>query len=142
MYIRRTIEDTIRSMAEQFPCVAIYGPRQCGKSTTVDFLFGEDIRKVTLDNVEDRTLAINNPRLFIETYGWPLVIDEIQKAPELFDYIKISIDEQNLKWVKNDQKRELMYIITGSSQFELQQSVSDSLAGRCGIIDMSTFFAG
>lgn len=139
MYIRRTIEDTIRPMAEQFPCVAIYGPRQCGKSTTVDFLFGEDIRKVTLDNVEDRTLAINNPRLFIETYGWPLVIDEIQKAPELFDYIKISIDEQNLKWVKNDQKRELMYIITGSSQFELQQSVSDSLAGRCGIIDMSTF---
>lgn len=139
MYIKRTVEKVIRNLADQFPCIAIYGPRQCGKSTTVDYLFGDKIRKVTMDDLEDRTLVKNNPRLFLETNGWPLIIDEIQKAPELFDYMKILIDEQNLKWLKNGSGKELMYIVTGSSQFELQQGISDSLAGRCGIIDMSTF---
>ena len=139
MYIKRTIEKAIVSLSKQFPCIIIYGPRQCGKSTTIDHLFGGNIRKVTLDNLEDRTLANNDPRLFLETYGWPLIIDEIQKAPVLFDYIKINIDEYNRKRIREDLPIELMYIASGSSQFELQEGVSDSLAGRCGIIDMSSF---
>ena len=104
MYIKRTIEKAIVSLSKQFPCIIIYGPRQCGKSTTIDHLFGGNIRKVTLDNLEDRTLANNDPRLFLETYGWPLIIDEIQKAPVLFDYIKINIDEYNQKRIREDEK--------------------------------------
>ena len=84
-------------------------------------------------------LAISNPKLFLETYAWPLVIDEIQKAPELMGEIKKKIDSQRLIWTRENKKRELMYILTGSNRFELQQGISESLAGRCGIIDMSSF---
>ena len=75
----------------------------------------------------------------MESYGWPVVIDEIQKAPKLLDEIKKIIDEQRLVWMKNGEERQLMYILTGSNRFELQESISDSLAGRCGVIDMSSF---
>lgn len=68
-----------------------------------------------------------------------LVIDEIQKAPELMGEIKKKIDSQQLIWTRENKKRELMYILTGSNRFELQQGISESLAGRCGIIDMSSF---
>ena len=116
-----------------------YGPRQVGKSTTINQLFGEDYRSVTLDDLEDRALAIGNPRLFLEKYGFPLIIDEIQKAPQLIDEIKKIIDRQRLVWMKAGQRQELMYILTGSNRFELQQGISDSLAGRCGVIEMSSF---
>ena len=82
---------------------------------------------------------IQNPKLFLETYGWPLIIDEIQKAPALRDEIKKVIDAQRLVWVKNNEERQLMYILTGSNRFELQQGILDSLAGRCGMIDMASF---
>ena len=139
MYIRRTVEKTITSLAKSFPCLVVYGPRQVGKSTTVDFIFSNKCRKVTLDDLEDRLLAENNPKLFLETYGWPLIIDEIQKVPKLLDEIKKRIDEQRLIWLKTKTKRQLMYILTGSNKFELQQGISDSLAGRCGIIEMTSF---
>lgn len=139
MYIKRTVEEAILTAGESFPCVVIYGPRQVGKSTTIDHLFGEKYNKVTLDDSDDRVLAINNPKLFLENYGWPLVIDEIQKAPKLLDEIKKIIDEQRLSWMKNNEERKLMYILTGSNRFELQQGISDSLAGRCAVIDMASF---
>lgn len=139
MYIKRTIENTIKNLGKSFPCIVIYGARQVGKSTTVDYIFGDKYKKVTLDDIEDRTLAESNPKLFLETYGFPLIIDEIQKVPTLLDEIKKIIDEQRLKWLKNNSKRELMYVLTGSNKFELQQGISDSLAGRCGIIEMSSF---
>lgn len=139
MYVQRTVESTIRKAAESFPCLVIYGPRQVGKSTTVHMLFGDAVQMVTLDDQEDRQLAIGNPRLFLETYGWPLVIDEIQRAPALLDEIKIRIDRQRLQWMETGSPRQLMYILTGSNRFELQQGVSDSLAGRCGIVEMASF---
>ena len=139
MYIKRAIENTIKELGKSFPCIVIYGARQVGKSTTVDYIFGDKYKKVTLDDIEDRTLAESNPKLFLETYGFPLIIDEIQKVPTLLDEIKKIIDEQRLKWLKNNSKRELMYVLTGSNKFELQQGISDSLAGRCGIIEMSSF---
>lgn len=138
MYIRREIEETILKVSKSFPCIAVYGPRQVGKSTTIDFLFGEQFRSVTLDNLDDRTLAQSNPRLFLETYGFPLIIDEIQKAPTLLDEIKIIIDNKRREWLKKEEKPHLLYVLTGSNSFELQQGISDSLAGRCGIIDMSS----
>ena len=139
MYIKRTVEKAILAAGQSFPCVVVYGPRQVGKSTTIDHLFGDKYKKVTLDDGEDRALAVNNPKLFLESYGWPVVIDEIQKAPKLLDEIKNIIDEQRLVWMKNGEERQLMYILTGSNRFELQESISDSLAGRCGVIDMSSF---
>ena len=136
MYINRHVESIILEAADSFPCIVVYGPRQVGKSTTVNILFGDKIPSVTLDDAEDRDLAINNPRLFLERYGWPLIIDEIQKAPNPMDEIKIKIDAQRLLWLKNNEPRKLMYILTGSNRFELQQGISDSLAGRCGVIEM------
>ena len=138
-YIPRTIEKTILQTGESFPCLVVYGPRQVGKSTTIEMLYGESFRSVTLDNLEDRNLAIQSPKLFLETYGWPLIIDEIQKAPGLLDEIKQKIDAQRLIWLKNGEERQLMYILTGSNQFDLQQGISDSLAGRCGVINMASF---
>ncbi|MDX8418840.1 DUF4143 domain-containing protein [Stecheria sp. CLA-KB-P133] len=139
MYFHRSIEKTIEEVGRSFPCIVIYGSRQVGRSTTIDHLYGEKYQKVTLDDMDDRLLAQSNLRLFLETYQWPLIIDEIQKAPGLLDEIKKVIDEQRLKWMKEDAPRQLMYILTGSNRFELQQGISDSLAGRCGVIDMASF---
>ena len=139
MYLNRTIENTIEEAGKSFPCIVIYGPRQVGKSTTIDYLFGEKYTKVTLDDLDDRLLAEKSPRLFLENYGWPLIIDEIQKVPTLLDEIKKIIDDEKLKWLKNDEPHQLMYILTGSNRFELQQGISDSLAGRCAVVDMASF---
>ncbi len=117
----------------------LYGARQVGKSTTINHIFGSEYTKVTLDDLEDRELALQNPKLFLDTYDWPLVIDEIQKAPLLLDEIKKRIDTQRLIWLENNQPRQLMYILTGSNRFELQQGISDSLAGRCGVLEMTSF---
>ena len=139
MYIKRTIETAIKKLSESFPCIVVYGARQVGKSTTINHIFGNTYAKVTLDDIDDRNLAIQNPKLFLETYGYPLIIDEIQKAPLLLDEIKKRIDKQRLIWLENNEPRQLMYILSGSNRFELQQNISDSLAGRCGILEMTAF---
>ena len=139
MYIRRSIENTIIGLGNSFPCIVVYGPRQVGKSTTLDYIFPEDIRRVSLDDLDSRNLAMQNPRLFLEMNPWPVIIDEIQKVPELLDEIKLRIDNQRRIWLKDGEERRLMYILSGSNRFELQQGISDSLAGRCGVIEMSSF---
>ncbi len=138
MYLKRTAETAIAECGLSFPCIVVYGPRQVGKSTTVNELFKE-YRRVTLDDDDDRILAEQNPKLFLENYGVPLIIDEIQKVPKLLNEIKKIIDEKRQKWLKENKPRELLYILTGSNRFELQESVADSLAGRCGIVDMASF---
>ena len=87
MYIKRTAEEMIVNVSKSFPCILVYGPRQVGKSTTIDALFGNKYKKVTLDDTDDRALAISNPKLFLESYGWPLIIDEIQKERKGFHLI-------------------------------------------------------
>ena len=104
MYRDRKIENAIKEVAESFPCIVVYGSRQVGKSTTVNHIFGSQVRRITLDDGADRALAQDNPKLFLETYGWPLIIDEIQKAPKLLDEIKIKIDEMRLKWTENNEE--------------------------------------
>ncbi|WP_405382852.1 ATP-binding protein [Phascolarctobacterium sp.] len=136
MYIKRHVEELIKETAESFPCIVIYGPRQVGKSTSVAYIFEDKYPMVTLDDADDRTLALTNPKLFLERYSWPVIIDEIQKAPNLLDEIKKVIDAQRLKWMRSNEPRQLMYILTGSNRFELQEGISDSLAGRCGVIEM------
>ena len=139
MYINREIEPYIKTMAESFPCIALFVARQTGKSTSIDHIFGNGYKTITLDDLDDRLLAESNPRLFLENYGWPLAIDEIHKAPALLDEIKKNIDRQRLEWLKTGEKRRNMYVLTGSNRFELVQGMADSLAGRCGIIEMSSF---
>ena len=139
MYRTRTAEQMILDVSRSFPSIVIYGPRQVGKSTLVNRLFGDSFPVVTLDDVDDRTLAQQNPKVFLDSYGWPLIIDEIQKAPGLLDEIKVRIDRQRAEWLNTGESRQLMYVLTGSKQFELQEGISDSLAGRCGVIDLNSF---
>ena len=70
MYVQRTIEKAIINVSKSFPCIAIYGPRQVGKSTTVHQLFKDSFGYVSLDNLDDRALAISNPRAFLDSYRW------------------------------------------------------------------------
>ncbi|MBR0124724.1 MAG: ATP-binding protein, partial [Treponema sp.] len=114
-------------ISKSFPCIVLYGPRQIGKSTTLDHIFSKTFNIVTLDDIDDRNLAQQNPKQFLDMNPWPVIIDEIQKAPELLDAIKIKIDEQRKVWLKNGEERQIMYILTGSNRFELQQGISDSL---------------
>lgn len=138
MYIKRDIEQSIIKAEKSFQAIVIYGPRQVGKSTTVDMIFGDRFKSVTLDDTKERELAINNPKGFLEVHPWPLIIDEVQKAPDLLSEIKVIIDEQRKIWLKENKDRELMYVLTGSNQFELQQTISESLAGRAAVLNMSS----
>ena len=133
MYINRDIERVLLDAAESFQVITIYGSRQVGKSTTVNRLFGDAFETVTLDDAEELDLALSNPRAFFESHPWPLIIDEVQKAIGLLSEIKIIVDEQRLAWMKNNEPRRLMFVLTGSNQFELQEGISESLAGRCGL---------
>lgn len=138
MYYPRTIEKAILAAGESLPCVALYGPRQVGKSTTLRYLYSA-IRYITLDDAQLLALAKTNPRLFLDTYEWPLIIDEIHLAPELFSEIKIKVDNQRQEWVESGQDRQLMYIFSGSNQFELREKVSETLAGRVAELNLLSF---
>ena len=139
MYIKRDIEKILLDAAESFQVITIYGSRQVGKSTTVDQLFGDNFETVTLDDAEELDMALSNPRAFFESHPWPLIIDEVQKAVGLLSEIKKIVDEQRRIWMKNNEQRRLMFVLTGSNQFELQQGISESLAGRTAVINMSGF---
>ena len=126
MYIKRTSEDIIKKLSKQFKVVLVTGARQVGKSTLLKHC-DENRNYVSLDDLSERELAINEPKLFLETHKAPLIIDEIQYAPELLSYIKLIVD-------KSDKKGQ--YWLTGSQQFHLMKNVSESLAGRVGILDL------
>ena len=129
MYIQRTIENAVKRMNSSFSVVLITGPRQVGK-TTVFRCCEENRNYVSLDTLENRKLAKENPALFLQRFEAPLLIDEIQYAPELLPYIKALVDEK---------KQKGMFWITGSQQFHLMQGVSESLAGRVGILNLEGF---
>ena len=137
MYIKRNIENKIIEASKQFASITIYGPRQVGKSTLIAKLF-PNINYVTLDDIELRDYALRDPKGFINYYSHPLIIDEIQKAPMLLEYIKIEIDEMKKKYLDNNEKIKLLYIISGSNQYELQEAITESLAGRTCIFNMSS----
>lgn len=137
MYYHRQLEKTILKAADEFACITLYGARQTGKSTMVRTLF-EDYEYVTLDNSRERSLAIQDPELFLESHNTPLIIDEIQKADSLMEAIKIKIDEAKLNSVKSDGKVSLMYILTGSNTHEIRQKASETLAGRTAIIEVGS----
>lgn len=136
MYINRSIEKELVSLSKQFPTIVITGPRQVGKTTLLNHLANDKINYVSLDNINDRALAINDPELFLETYKYPLIIDEFQYAPELLSYIKIKVDQARIKSVYSNKEVSTMYYLTGSQSFLSMKNITESLAGRIGIIDL------
>ncbi len=127
MYITRTLEAVIQSASKQFPVVMVTGPRQVGKTTFLRHLAKENRNYVTLDDPTLLALAKNEPKLFLERFPAPVLIDEIQYAPELLPYIKMEVDSNHLAG---------RYWLTGSQQFQLMKGVSESLAGRIGIVNL------
>ncbi len=138
-YIERNIEEKIVALAESFPVVMITGPRQVGKTTLLNHLVKEkfkNVNYVTFDNMRDRMLAIEDPELFLDNYPAPLIIDEFQYAPNLLSYIKMIVDKKRLEGLQSKEKTNGLYFLTGSQSFLSMEDVSESLAGRVGIIDL------
>ncbi|MDY2575677.1 MAG: ATP-binding protein [Bacilli bacterium] len=136
MYIKRTIEKTIKKMANEFPVIVISGARQVGKSTMLQMIKEDNMNYVTLDDLDARNLALSDPKYFLEQYSFPLLIDEIQYAPNLLPYIKMIVDEENLKALKNNTELKSLFWLTGSQQFKVMKDVSESLAGRVGVLSL------
>ena len=126
MYITRTIEKRVKKLTKEFKVLVVTGARQVGKSTMLKHC---DPKRnyVSLGKPNIREFANTEPELFLQRYKTPVIIDEIQYAPILLDYIKEIVD--------NDEKRG-QYWLTGSQPFHLMKNVSESLAGRAAIINM------
>lgn len=128
-YIQRTLEQKILEINEDYSCLLLIGPRQVGKTTMLEHLMeGTNRQKVTLDDTENRRLAKTDPALFLELHPAPVLIDEVQYAPELFSYIKINVDKGAAPG---------SYWLTGSQAFQLMELAQESLAGRTAIVHMS-----
>ena len=138
MYYHRQLEKKIIETASEYACIMLYGARQTGKSTMIRNLY-PDYEYVTLDNSKERILATDDPELFLNSHGMPLIIDEIQKVPGLMETIKIRIDEQKLKNVNESLPVKLMYILTGSNTHEIRENASETLAGRTALIEVTSF---
>lgn len=139
-YIHRTIENKLEEMYDNFPSILITGSRQSGKSTVLQYISttkSQTINEVSLDDLNERTLAIDDPETFLRTHGVPLIIDEFQYAPNLLSYIKLAIDEARKNEMFGDGKKVgTLYYLTGSQVFETMENITESLAGRVGIIDL------
>jgi predicted AAA+ superfamily ATPase len=127
-YIHRGLERKFIRMSDFFKAVLVTGARQVGKTTMLRHLAeGQNRTYVTLDNMIARDLAKNDPVLFFQTYKPPIIIDEVQRAPELFSQIKIICDESDETG---------LFWLTGSQQFEMMKNVRETLAGRIGIFEL------
>ena len=126
----REIKKRIEKVNETFRVLVVTGPRQVGKTTLLESMMPTGMKKVSLDDETLRREAKENPKIFLDTYKPPLFIDEVQYAPELFPYIKMKVDEADEMG---------MYWLSGSQAFGLMKNVSESLAGRAGIVEMNSF---
>ena len=137
MYLKRDIEEKILEASKTFASITIYGSRDIGKLTLIENLF-PNIKYITLDDIEIKDYALRDPKGFLKYYGKPLLIDEIQKASKLLEYIKKEIDEKKKECLANDENIKLLYILSGSNQFELQDAITESLAGRTCIFNLAS----
>ena len=127
MYIRREIETAIDSLLKQGKVVLVTGARQVGKTTVLKHHLGEKFSYVSMDNPREYMLAKQDATLFFESKSLPLIIDEIQRVPELFS---------SVKWVVDQSGEKGQIILTGSQTYHLMKGVSESLAGRIRILEM------
>lgn len=127
--IPRILEPTIIELAHQYPVVTLTGPRQSGKSTLLRNSF-PDYQYVSLEDPSIRLFASTDPKGFLQTYSDKTIIDEVQRVPELFSYIQTHVDMEG---------KEGMYLLAGSHNFLLMQSVTQSLAGRTAVLKLLPF---
>lgn len=127
-YIPRTLEGTLAQAVKEFPAVLVTGPRQSGKTTLLQHLFGATHRFVSLDEPDLRALARQDPRLFLEEYSPPAILDEIQYAPDLLHYLKRAIDRH-----RSTKGR---YLLSGSQNLSLMQGITETLAGRAAVLTL------
>jgi predicted AAA+ superfamily ATPase len=128
-YVEREITKKLKSYAKQFPVVFLTGPRQSGKSTLLEQIF-PGYRRVNLEEKDLREFAIEDPRGFLNELGDRAVIDEAQYAPDLFSYIQTIVDARNEPGA---------YILSGSQNFLMLKKISQSLAGRVGVMSLLPF---
>jgi len=124
MYIQRTIEKLLPGILATFPCMAVTGPRQSGKSTLLRHALPE-YRYVTLDDPAVLEQAHSDPVYFLDSLGERCIIDEIQLAPGILSYVKMRVDA--------DRSRNGRFVFTGSQQFGMIRNLGDSLAGRIAL---------
>lgn len=129
MFIARTLSPKLKLLARKFPVVAVMGPRQSGKSTLVKNVFPH-LRYLTLEAPETREFALSDPRGFLSELKQGAILDEAQRAPDLFSYLQGVVDESG----KTGQ-----FVLTGSQNFLLLESITQSLAGRVGILKLLPF---
>lgn len=128
MYIRREMERTIEGMLGQFKVVLVTGARQVGKTTMLKEHLKDNFNYITMEDPTQVALTVEDPILFFQMNNLPLIIDEVQRVPELFQSAKFVVD----------QSREYgQIVLTGSQTYELMKGISESLAGRIGILEMS-----
>ena len=129
-YISRNLEAVVMQVTKEFPAVLVTGPRQVGKTTMLQKLMeGTDRKYVSLDDLNERSLAKNDPELFLQAHKPPVLIDEVQYAPELFPYIKIYADSHHEPGA---------FWLTGSQVFQMMKGVQESLAGRAAVLSMTS----
>lgn len=131
MYIERSITEKLKYLAGKFPVIYLMGPRQSGKSTLLKTVF-PDYNYVSLEETDLRTFANTDPRGFLNVSGKKLIIDEAQYAPDLFSYIQTAVDAADEPG---------LYLLSGSQNFLMMESISQSLAGRVGILSLLPFSA-
>ena len=125
-YIERSLEFVLKRAASEFPAVVLTGPRQAGKTTLLQRVFGASYRYVSLDLPDVRVAALEDPRGFLEMNGPPVIFDEVQHAPNLLPYIRERIDA--------DRGSHGRYLLTGSQNLMLAEKVTESLAGRAAVL--------
>lgn len=134
MYIHRNLQDVVIRVTDEYPVVLITGPRQVGKTTMLQKLMeGTERRYVSLDDLNERNLAKTDPELFLQIHKPPVLIDEVQYAPELFPYIKIYVDRS---------RKMGEFWLTGSQAFKLMGGVQESLAGRVAVLSLTSLSQG
>jgi len=126
-YQHRTLEPRLKEYLEYFPVVGLTGPRQSGKSTLLRHIL-KDYSYITFDDRRFVNAFYDDPQKFMRLHANKVIFDEVQKAPEIFDYIKIAVDENR------DQAGK--FVLTGSSQFALMENITESLAGRIGLLSL------
>ena len=129
-YITRSLEKVVMEVTKEYPVVLVTGPRQVGKTTMLQKLMdGTGRNYVSLDDLTERDLAKRDPELFLQLHQPPVLIDEVQYAPELFPYIKLAVDRGHQAGA---------FWLTGSQIFKLMRGVQESLAGRVAVLSMTT----
>lgn len=129
-YIARNLEKVVLEVTKEYPVVLVTGPRQVGKTTMLQKLMeGTDRNYVSLDDLNERNLAKTDPEMFLQLHKPPILIDEVQYAPELFVYIKIHVDKYHNA---GD------FWLTGSQVFKLMSGIKESLAGRVAVLSLTS----